>query len=82
MLTSLKFFILISILIFVEGKPTKHVKECIDDSDCKMGFHCINARKFGKLICAKRKTANLDYTNAEEDEGADESDDYYDKGEG
>mgnify|MGYP001204990740 FL=1 len=80
-----KILILLTLTTFlIEAKPTKHVKECVHDSDCAQGFGCIMAKKFGKLICAKRKssTANLDYTNQEysDEEGSDY--DNNDKGEG
>ena len=72
----IKICILLALLSYsIEGKPTKHVKECVQNSDCAEGFGCIMAKKFGKLICAKRKTTDLDYTNQQDYDG----DDYVDK---
>ena len=75
MIMDFKILILLSLTtLLIEAKPTKHVKECVQDSDCAQGFGCIMAKKFGKLICAKRKsTSNLDYNNEEysDEEGSD-----------
>ena len=57
----LKLLLILNLIAnFTESKP--HAKECFENSDCASGFSCMNAKKYQKRICAKRKYHhNSDY---------------------
>ena len=57
----LKLFLILNLVAnFSESKP--NAKECFEDSDCIPGFSCMNAKKYQKRICAKKKVhQNRDY---------------------
>ena len=57
----LKLFLILNLVAnFSESKP--NAKECFEDNDCAPGFSCMNAKKYQKRICAKKKGhQNSDY---------------------
>ena len=58
-LTSFKLLIFVTFLvIIVESRPKRQIKECNEDKECASGFSCMFAKKYGKRICAKLKSSN------------------------
>ena len=57
----LKLLLILNLIAnFTESKP--NAKECFENSDCAPGFSCMNAKKYQKRICAKKKGhQNRDY---------------------
>ena len=57
----LKLFLILNLVAnFTESNP--NAKECFENSDCGPGFSCMNAKKYQKRICVKRKYHhNSDY---------------------
>ena len=50
----LKLLLILNLIVnFTESKP--NAKECFENSDCAPGFSCMNAKKYPKRICLKRK---------------------------
>ena len=58
----LKLLLILNLIVnFTESKP--NAKECFENSDCAPGFSCMNAKKYPKRICVKRKDHhNSDYS--------------------